>query len=282
VRRAVTVWTLVAATALIGADQVRAEQQETTTWSRRVTQEDHLDVKVEYGAGKLVIGRSASGVLYRATFDYDRLRATPRHRYDAGRLDVGLDAVERRGFGGGRHAGSSLELRLSDEVPMDLRFDFGAAEADVDLSGMPLRSLELNTGASRSDVRIDAANRQRMNEATFSVGAAEFDVRGIGNLNADRVTVNAGVGSVTLGLGGEWSRDGIVSVEMGLGSLTVRIPATLGVHIERNNNVLAPMAADGFVRDGRDYRSENWHTASRRVRLEISAAVAKIDIVRTP
>ncbi len=273
---------LTAAMAWVGAGQLQAEQQETTTWSRRVTQEEHLDVKVEYGAGKLVIGRSAPGVLYRATFEYDRTGATPLHRYDDGRLDVGLDAAERRGFDGGQHAQASLDLRLSDEVPMDLRFDFGAAEADVDLSGIPLRSLELNTGASRSDIRVDAVNRERMTSATFSVGAAEFEASGLGNLNADRVTVNAGVGSVMLGLDGEWPRDGVVSVEMGLGALTVRVPAALGVHIERNNNVLAPMSADGFVRDGRDYRSRNWETADRKVRLEISAAVAKIDIVRTP
>ncbi|MYG36894.1 MAG: hypothetical protein F4205_15565 [Gemmatimonadetes bacterium] len=106
-------------------------------------------------------------------------------------------------------------------------------------------------------------------------------MRGRGNLRADRVTIKAGVGSVTLGLEGDWPEDARVSVEMGVGALEVRIPADLGVRIHRES-FLASIDADGFERSGRTYLSRNWEDAGRRIDLEITAALGDIDVVWVP
>lgn len=263
---------------LAGTAEVHAAQLKTTTWSRQVTDEERLEVDVGYGAGELTIARGEPDLLYRAVFDHDEAVLTPRHSYRDGRLDIGIRVRDRGRFGSRRSIDSSLDLWLPGNVPVDLRVDVGAAEADVDLSGIPLRSFEFNTGASKSEVRIDEANSQRMASASINVGAADIAVRGMGNLGADRVTVKAGVGSVTLGLEGDWPEDARVSLEMGVGALEVRIPADLGVRIHRES-FLASIDADGFERSGRTYLSRNWEAAERRIDLEITAALGDIDMV---
>lgn len=266
---------------LAGTAEVQAAQLKTTTWSRQVTDEERLEVDVGYGAGELTIVRGESDLLYRAVFNHDEAVATPRHSYRNGRLDIGISVGDRGRFGSRRSIDSSLDLWLSGNVPVDLRLDVGAAEADVDLSGIPLRGFEYNTGASKSEVRIDEANPERMASASINAGAADLAIRGMGNLRADRVTVKAGVGSVTLGLEGEWPEDARVSVDMGVGALEVRVPAELGMRIHRES-FLASIDAEGFERRGRTFVSRNWEAAERRIDLEISAALGAIDVVWIP
>lgn len=266
---------------LAGTAEVHAAQLKTTTWSRQVTDEERLEVDVGYGAGELTIERGESDLLYRAVFNHDEAVATPRHSYRNGRLDIGISVGDRGRFGSRRSIDSSLDLWLSGNVPVDLRLDVGAAEADVDLSGIPLRGFEYNTGASKSEVRIDEANPERMASASINAGAADLAIRGMGNLRADRVTVKAGVGSVTLGLEGEWPEDARVSVDMGVGALEVRVPAELGMRIHRES-FLASIDAEGFERRGRTFVSRNWEAAERRIDLEISAALGAIDVVWIP
>lgn len=266
---------------LAGTAELHAAQLKSVTWSRQVTDEKLLEVEVGFGAGSLRIEPGEPGLLYRALFDYDEEYATPEHRYRNGRLDIGIDVRQSGPFGGRGSTDSSLDLKLPGEVPIELQLDFGAAEADLDLSGIPLRRLEFNTGASKSELRIDEPNPERLASASFNVGAADLDIRGMGNLRAERVTLKAGVGSVTLGLQGEWPRDARVSVEMGLGVLEVRVPSDLGVSLRREG-ILTSIDTEGFDRNGRTYRSKNWETAERRIHLDISAALGDIDIVWIP
>ena len=275
--RVLTAMSMIAA----GTAELHAAQMKTTTWSRQVTDEEHLEVDVGFGAGELTIERGERDLLYRAVFSHDEAVAIPRYSYRNGRLETGIRVTDRGRFGARRSVDSSLDLWLPGNIPVDLRLDVGAAEADVDLSGIPLRSFEFNTGASKSEIRIDAANPERMASASINAGAADLAVRGMGNLGADLVTVKAGVGSVTLGLEGDWPEDARVSVDMGVGALEVRIPADLGVRIHRES-FLVSIDAEGFERRGRTHLSRNWEAAERRIELEISAALSDIDIVWIP
>lgn len=74
--------------------------------------------------------------------------------------------------GGGRHF---FDLRLAPEIPWDLDLDVGAADANFDLSGITLSSLELDAGASSLDLRVGP---DIVEGATINVdgGAASFDV----------------------------------------------------------------------------------------------------------
>ena len=55
-----------------------------------------------------------------------------------------------------------LDLTLSGQVPMDLELEFGAVQANLDLGGLRLRSLDLSTGASEAELRVSAPNPEPM------------------------------------------------------------------------------------------------------------------------
>lgn len=161
---------------------------------------------------------------------------------------------------------------------MELDLEFGAVRAVLDLGGLQMTELDVSTGASESRVSVSEPNPIRMGTASFEVGAADFHVRDLGNLNAERITVDAGVGNVVLAFTGEWQVDAEVSVDMGLGALELRFPEGLGVRVIKNT-FLTSLDSEGLVKRGDSYFSVDWEEARRRVTVTVDAAFGSIDVV---
>ncbi|MDE2806639.1 MAG: hypothetical protein OXN18_15970 [Gemmatimonadota bacterium] len=271
---------LAAVVVLAAPMSLAAQSWKTFTSSRLVTNEDRLSVSVGYGAGVLKLGRGDAGSLYRALFRFDEESADPIAEYGDQHLEVGISVHDHRGRSfRGRSDGPSLDLQLGPDVPADIELDFGAGRADVDLTGIPVSRLELNTGASESVLRIRELNPEPMEEAIIAVGAADLRVSGLGNFNTSEIEIDAGLGSVVLELDGRWAEDAMLSVEMGLGALEIRVPESLGIRVRRQSRFLSTFDAERLVRRGNVYQSVNWDTADRRVEIEISAALGSVDIV---
>ena len=161
---------------------------------------------------------------------------------------------------------------------MDLDLEFGAVRADIDLGGLSLTDLDLSTGASESTVDVSEPNPSRMETASFEVGAAEFTARHLGNLNAERIQLDAGVGSLTLWLDGRWQRDAHLAIDMGLGSLELRVPEGLGLRL-RKDSFLTSLDSEGLVKRGDVYESLDWDEADRRVTVDLDAAFGSVAVV---
>lgn len=275
--RGVLVAGLLAVTGLAGPADLDAQRWKTVTAARQVTNEKELRVEVQYGAGVLTVRRGDDGELYNALFHYDQNWGRPKTEYANGRLEVGLASIEN----GNRHSDdwpdeASLDLKLAPGVPMDLELDFGAGQAELDLTGLGVTRLTVNTGASESLIRVAEANRERMESADINVGVADFRFHGLGNLNAEEVTVQAGLGAVTLRLDGDWARDGQLVVEMGLGALKLQVPRSLGVRLKRPGSFLASFDTEGLEKRGKVYQSANWENAERKVEIEITAVLGSV------
>ena len=109
------------------------------------------------------------------------------------------------------------------------------------------------------------------------MGAAQFTARRLGNLNARRIEVNAGVGDVTIDLTGDWKRDGDVVVKMGLGSLQLRFPEGVGVRLEEKT-FLTSVDTEGLVKRGDAYYSLDWDKAQRKITVRVEAAFGSVDV----
>lgn len=267
--------------------EAAAQSWKTFVSSRQPTGEEQLRVRVSYGAGALTLRRGGAGALYRLVLRYDEESAQPLAEYRDGRLRAGTSKADGRGIRftgfGDRTSQNALDLELGTDVPLELDLAFGAGEAELDLTGLPVRELEVSTGASESMLRIDEVNPERMGLASFKVGVADFRVEGLGNLAAEEVRLTAGLGSVTLGLDGEWPVDARLILEMGLGALSLRAPEDLGVQVRAGSNFLASLDLEGLEKQGDDvHRSANWERAERRIDVEVSAALGSIELVRIP
>jgi len=161
---------------------------------------------------------------------------------------------------------------------MNLDLEFGAVRAELDLGGLHMTGLELQTGASESRLDVSAPNPIRMSHASMEVGAADFHARNLGNLNTERLEVDAGVGRIVLDFRGSWQGDADVSVDMGLGALELRFPEGLGVKLIKDT-FLTSLDSEGLVKRGKEFYSLDWEEAEHRVTVEVDAAFGSIDIV---
>ncbi|MGD2120979.1 MAG: toast rack family protein [Gemmatimonadota bacterium] len=247
------------------------------TMSRQVSGEDGIDVRVRFGAGRLTIEPGETGTLYKMHLRYDEEAFEPVAEYESGRLDLGVEGTHHR-FRWKKDDNQEMDLTLARDVPMNLDLEFGAVRADLDLGGLQMTGLKLQTGASESRVDVSSANPLRMAKATMEVGAADFHARNLGNLNAARIEVDAGVGNVVLDFRGDWQGDAEVTVDMGLGALELRFPEGLGVQLEKDT-FLTSLDSEGLVKRGDSYYSLDWEEARNRVTVRVDAAFGSIDVV---
>lgn len=275
------VWRRVAgATALVLAavPQAGAAQSwRTVTMSRQATGTDEVRVEVDYGAGTFKVGATEGGLLYRMNLRYDEDAFEPVAELHGRRLRLGVEGIGRsRRFCKG-DCGGEMDLQLGRGIPMDLDLKFGAVRADLDLGGLQLTGLDLSTGASESTVDVSEANAGSIQNASFQVGAADFTARHLGNLNAGRIRMDAGVGSVNLWFNGNWQQDAEVAVKMGLGSLDLHFPEGLGVKLSKDS-FLTSLDSEGLVKRGDAYYSPDWDRAERRVTIELDAAFGSVAV----
>lgn len=269
----------VAALATLALPALAAGQSwRTVTMSRQISGEGPMDVRVRYGAGRFSLGPAQEGLLYEMQLRYDEERFEPVAELDGNRLELGVEGLGKDiRIGKGRDRGE-LELYLGRDVPMDLTLDFGAVRADLDLGGLSLTDLDLSTGASESTVDVSEPNPTRMDVARFEVGAADFTVRHLGNLHADRIEMDAGVGEVTLWLTGDWRADTRLAIDMGLGKLQLRIPEGLGIRLTKDS-FLTSLDSEGLVKRGDAYYSVDWEEAEHQVRIDLDAAFGSVEVV---
>ena len=265
---------LAVSAAFIAPHVVHAQDWRTVTSSRQVAGESLVQVDVEYAAGELRIGPGTRGTLYRSSLRYDADVFRPQTEYANGRLHIGIEGNNVRG----RNLKSgSLDLRLTPDVPLELEIAFGAAEANIDLGGLRVRQVEIATGASSTLVNVSQPNTETCRLLEISAGAAKLDVTNIGNLNAQRVQVEGGVGEMTLDFSGALRNDIEVDIDMGLGSLTLRVPRGVGVRVEKDG-LLASFDSQGLVKRGDIFYSEGYDRAARRIDFNIDAALGSIRI----
>jgi len=270
---------LLATVATLGsATDAEAQSWRTVTQSRQVSNERSLDVDVTYGAGQFRVRPAESGVLYRLELRYDEDTFEPVNEYRNGRLRVGIDGSHKKIRVGKGESAGNLDLRLAVDVPMDLNLEFGAVKADLDLGGLALTDLRMVTGASETVIDVSKPNPVSLGTAKIAVGAAQFHARRLGNLNAERIEVDAGVGAITLDFTGDWQRDAEVSVDLGVGTLELRFPEGLGVRL-RKDSFLATIDPQGLVKRGDYYYSTDWDEADRQVDIDVDAALGKVSVV---
>lgn len=257
--------------------EASAQTWRTMTSSRMVQGDEPVDVEIEYGAGRLTVEPGDSRRLYQMELRYDEEAFEPRVDFDADDRELYLGVESIRGHRGRNlRDGARATISLSRDVPLDLELQFGAGEAEIELGGMTLRTLEIATGASDTDITFSEPNRIAASSVIIQAGAADLRVMGIGNTRAREVEFEGGVGATVLDFSGA-SADINASVEMGVGSVTLRLPRSHGIRLNRSS-FLTSFDEGGLTRRDGSYFSSNYETAAHKLTIDISAALGSIDI----
>ncbi len=248
---------------------------------RQLHGETRLNARVEYGAGSLRVEPGQPGQLYHMSLSYDEDRFVPVSDFDASSRTVVL-GLRAAGQGGVRVvSGNQLRqlatIAVSPRADLALDLSLGAVDADIELGGLRISDLDLKTGASRTTVRFSRPNGMRCRRAAFSAGAAEVSVLGLGNSRCDEIKFEGGMGKVLLDFTGVWSSSAHVEVKMAVGEITLRLPRRVGIRLVMDK-FLSSFEPAGLVRRGDSFVSDNYDRASRRLDLEITAAVGGVSI----
>ncbi|MFL5540039.1 MAG: LiaF domain-containing protein [Longimicrobiaceae bacterium] len=270
--------TAVLAATLAACHPADAQRMRGTTSARQLQDERRVNVEVEYGAGRLRVAPSRGDLLYRMELRYDDEQFRPVTEYDrgAGRLKLGVESREHRG----RHRGDRDQhatIELTPRIPLALSLAFGAGEAQVELGGLALEDVEIQTGASRTVVSFSAPNRVAARRVKVEAGAAEVRVSGLGNTRAPRFEFSGGMGETTLDFGGAWTRSATAEINMGVGSVRLRLPRALGVRVTRDSS-LSSFDAGGLVKRGNAWYSRNYEQAPHKLDISIHAAVGSVGV----
>jgi hypothetical protein len=133
-------------------------------------------VAIDFGAGDLKLAGGAEKLL-EAGFTYNVARLRPTVKYADGTLAV--RQPDTRGLPDLRNISdfrNEWDLRLHDEVPMDLNVNMGAGTSDLQLAGLSLTRLNLMLGAGISRVNLTGSWARDL-DATIDTGAADLTVR---------------------------------------------------------------------------------------------------------
>lgn len=270
---------LLVAAALCTGATAQAQEWRTVSSARQVFDRTPLDVQVRYGAGELRLRPAASPMLYEMEMRYDERYFTPITEYDtaARSLRLGLDGRTQGRRSINVREGSRATIALTREVPLNLELQFGAGEAEIELGGVSLQRLSLSTGASETRVRFSEPNPVAAERINIESGAAELEVSGLGNTRAEHFNFQGGVGSTILDFGGEWTRNATASVQLGIGSVVLRVPRGVGLRVNRSS-FLASFESEGLTRRGNSFYSSDYESARYRLDLNVNAAFGSIRI----
>ncbi len=272
--------------ALLAGSVATAEAQswKTINKSRKLRSQEFLDVRIEYAVGRFEVRQGSDNQLYRLDSRYDEdvfnLTTSYLESDRRGRLVIDIDGRNDLDDLDYDHEAGHLRLDLTGETPLSLSMKFGAAEANLDLGGLRLQNLLLETGASDTHVTFSEPNKETAEYCTFKAGAASFKVDDLGNSGCQNISVSGGVGKLALDFSGKWKNDAEADINVGLGTIEISVPAELGVRIDKSTFLMS-FKAPGFEKqDGGVWVSRNWDTAKHHLTVSVSGAFGGITVAR--
>jgi hypothetical protein len=165
--------------------------------SRSVDLDNSQSVRAELkmGAGELNLTGGADA-LVEGDFAYNVADWKPEVNYDvtgdAGELSVEQGSGEDVPVGG--EVRNEWDLRLNDDVPIDLSVEMGAGESDLDLDSLTLTGLDLQMGAGKTTVDL-TGDYDRDLSATIEGGVGEATVR-LPSAVGVKVNAEGGLGTI--------------------------------------------------------------------------------------
>jgi len=263
----------------IGADAGWTEEMH-----REIELEDakEVDVLIRFGAGTLKIEQGESDRLLDADFEYTPKDIKPEISYEVdekgvGRLLLKLARDGEEGFEW-RDYENEWTLRFTKKVPLSFEIDMGANNAKLDFTGLRLRGLDLDLGASETVLLFGEANKEVLRDLDINVGAAKFRARSLGNANFNEMSFSGGVGVYTLDFRGDLRRGADVDISLGLGHLTILVPRRVGCRVRSSESFLTLISADGFQKEGRVRVNEAYGQTDVELLIDIEAGLGNINI----
>ncbi len=238
-----------------------------------------VEVEIDFGAGDLTLSAGSGDLLLDADIETDEDAPRPEIHYrvqdGVGKLRLKIEKRERHHWCWPRR--SRWELRFSDKVPLTFKINVGANKGRLDFTGLCVRNLEINIGASSTEILFGKPNPEVLERIEICAGAARVRAKGLGNANFERLTFEGGVGIYTLDFRGKLDREADVDISMGVAQLTMLIPEEVGTRIKKE----APLTgfwADGFEKEDGYYVNDSFGRTKGTLIIAVKGGLGSINV----
>lgn len=182
------------------------------------------ELKLEFGAGEMnLLPGAAQMVEGSATYNVEQM--APKVNEVGDKVVVSTGSLEYT-MGGMPNVGDVVniwDLRLGS-APMTLTIDGGAFEGELNLGGLALEELNINSGASALNINFDEPNTILMEILAIKTGASSYDLTGLANTNASTLTFEGGLGDYSLDFGGTLQQEMEVEITVGASTIEITLP----------------------------------------------------------
>lgn len=184
---------------------------------------------------------------------------------------------EQKRFGWKTRLINDWNLRFNNQIPLDLMVEANAGTADLNLSSLTMRQIDMEMNAGSVNFALQGSQPQ-LTYADVQVNAGNANLRINGNfprLQFFDVEVNAS--KAVIDLTGEWQHNQDFMIEANAGWLTIKLPRQIGVQVKLETS-LTMTRHEGFKRRDQYFVNEALGVSPITLRLDVVASVGKVDL----
>jgi len=263
------------------AEQVRLRKDFTAAGEKR------LVINLEVGAATMKLGSHAGAPLVRVDILHGAGMA-PQLNYKRtgadGRLTITSKQDDSKGFsilGSGKKGlvKDAWTVSISRDLPCVLDVGFGLGSGTADFGGLTIEELTFATGLSEVELSFSSPCPGTARKVELATGLGSMEVKGLSNLRMNALTFAGGMGSAMLDFSGKYRQNLNVVLDVGMGSLSLRVPEALGVKIRHDDNFLSSHEFDRLERSSNNtWFSSNWREGPGNLSFELSVGMGSVDL----
>jgi hypothetical protein len=225
---------------------------------------DETRLTLSFGAGKLNISPGAQD-LVDGTAIYNVKDLKPEILKNGDSIEI--KQGDFKGLPAFQDMKNEWDLKVGS-TPLDLVVQAGAYEGQLELGGLSLRNLTVKDGASHVEVSFLEPNQTEMALLRYETGASDVKLTGLANANFSTLKFSGGAGNYTLDFSGELQRDATVTVDSGLGNLTLIVPEDTSAMVTVEGAAVNISAGSGWAQNGQKYTQKGSdHTLTILVKM---------------
>ena len=108
------------------------------------------------------------------------------------------------------------------------------------------------------------------------LGAGEGDLI-LGGLELRELKLNMGAGDMTVDFAGDWDHDVVASIQAGVGQLTLKLPADVGVRVDGRGTGIGDFVADsGFEVDGDAFVNRAYGETTTTIEISVARGIGEV------
>ena len=263
-------------------------QAELTRLKRDIPAEGvrRLVLDLQVGAAELKMASHKGPPLVRMDISYagQAPRITFTKNGGDGRLSVRSNQEDGAGFSIlGNRKNMALKdiwsISISRDQPSVLDVEFGLGSGSAEFGGLNLEELKFATGLSDVELNFSSPCSGTARTVELATGLGSMEVRGLSNLRMGHLQFAGGLGSAMLDFSGSYRQDLAVELDVGMGSLDLKIPENMGVKIRHDDNFLSSHEFDRLERTSSDtWYSTNWRDGPGNLSFQLSVGMGSVDL----